>query len=59
MRQEEKHVTGATGHVEHSEDNDFVDYDDDFGDDFEDGNEAGIKVSSSEIEPVSSNLSRD
>lgn len=36
-----------------SEENDFIDYDDDFAEDFEEQNDEGIKVSSSDIEPVS------
>lgn len=39
-----------------SEENDFIDYDDDFGDDFEEPTDEGIKVSSSDIEPVSEPL---
>lgn len=36
-----------------SEENDFIDYEDDFGDEFGEQNDEGIKVSSSDIEPVS------
>jgi hypothetical protein len=41
---------------EQSEQYEFTDYDMDFGDDFENPTDEGIKVSSSEIEPVSFSL---
>ena len=50
--QETPSESHKTKQPDQSEENDFIDYDDDFGDEFEDPTDEGIKVSSSDIEPV-------